>query len=565
MRYSGPDLEKAWTELVAAAPSVTQMAPYRFDLTDLTRQVIVDRARVLLPLIRRADDKGDREQFSILADRGLQLMDLADQVEGTNAAFMLGPQLAHARAAASTPQEQAELVHDAVQLVTNWGTEAGFYSGLRDYAHRDWNCLTRTYYKPRWARYFSALKQQIAGQTVAPIDWYAFGVDYAHAGHGDCATTPVGDIVALSAQVQAVLDGGPEASGVPVGWASYAENDAVFGYDGARFTISSAGADLWQNINRYGILYQPGGLRDGGSATVRVASLQSEGQRPWARAGIMVGGNVVAAHPGGFANIAITPGEGCVFSWAKDAGAGLLDYTATRAVGAPAFVRMTREGDTYVGWCSADGVRWTIVGSAVPGGISATADVGMFASAANAGGSDRLIATFDHWRLSSGNGSAGKALAIEYFHARFQHYFVTASSDEIAKLDAGVFEGWARTGLGFDVYTTPGPGRMPVCRFFTVAFPPTSSHFYAPRGLGCEGALANPDWQFEGEVFYSPLPDGNGRCPDGGSPIYRLYNDGQGGAPNHRFTADLSVRAQMLARGYIAEGTGIGVAMCSPP
>ncbi len=44
----------------------------------------------------------------------------------------------------------------------------------------------------------------------------------------------------------------------------------------------------------------------------------------------------------------------------------------------------------------------------------------------------------------------------------------------------------------------------------------------------------------------------------------RLYNDGQGGAPNHRFTTSASVRAEMLASGYIAEGAGMGIGLCAP-
>jgi hypothetical protein len=127
-----------------------------------------------------------------------------------------------------------------------------------------------------------------------------------------------------------------------------------------------------------------------------------------------------------------------------------------------------------------------------------------------------------------------------------------------------VFTGWARTGYAFNVYTTAAAGLVPVCRFFTVAFPPTSSHFYAPRGLGCEETMASNDWQFEGDVFYTPLPDAQGVCPSGAVPVYRLYNNGQGGAPNHRFTTNLTVRAQLLDSGYIAEGSGVGVGMCSP-
>jgi hypothetical protein len=89
---------------------------------------------------------------------------------------------------------------------------------------------------------------------------------------------------------------------------------------------------------------------------------------------------------------------------------------------------------------------------------------------------------------------AASLKAIEYYHAAFDHYFITAIADEISKLDAGVFVGWTRTGEAFNVYANAGAGLVPVCRFFTTAFGAKSSHFYAPRGLGCEGTLANPDW-----------------------------------------------------------------------
>ena len=75
----------------------------------------------------------------------------------------------------------------------------------------------------------------------------------------------------------------------------------------------------------------------------------------------------------------------------------------------------------------------------------------------------------------------------------------------------------------------------------------------------------NTDWQFEGEVFAIPVPDASGACAAGAAPVYRLYNNGQGGAPNHRYTTDLGVRAQMIASGWIPEGYGpLGVIMCAP-
>lgn len=161
-------------------------------------------------------------------------------------------------------------------------------------------------------------------------------------------------------------------------------------------------------------------------------------------------------------------------------------------------------------------------------------------------------------------GAPSLATVVEYYNTGFGHYFVTLLADEISKLDAGVFVGWQRTGQQFNVYRKTGASLAPVCRFFTVAFAPKSSHFYAPRGFGCEGTLQNADWQFEADVFFTPLPNGSGQCPTGHLPIYRLYNSGQGGAPNHRFTIDPVIRTQMIARGYVGEGAGVGVGMCSP-
>ncbi len=156
------------------------------------------------------------------------------------------------------------------------------------------------------------------------------------------------------------------------------------------------------------------------------------------------------------------------------------------------------------------------------------------------------------------------ARAVEYYNPGLAHYFITASADEIAKLDSGVFKGWQRTGESFSVYPAAADGRVAVCRFFSTAFGDKSSHFYAPRGLGCEPVLENASWVFEGDVFYTYLPDGAGTCPDANLPVYRLYNNGQGGAPNHRFTTSEAVRNQMIADGWVPEGTGIGVGMCSP-
>ena len=154
--------------------------------------------------------------------------------------------------------------------------------------------------------------------------------------------------------------------------------------------------------------------------------------------------------------------------------------------------------------------------------------------------------------------------AIEYYHAAFDHYFITSIADEITKLDNGTFVGWQRTGKQFKVYKEVASGLNAVCRFFSTAFGPKSSHFYTPDAGECTKVKGNADWQFEAEVFFARLPSLDGACPANSNPVYRLYNDGQSGAPNHRYAADLATRAEMLLKGWVAEGYGVGVIMCAP-
>jgi hypothetical protein len=150
--------------------------------------------------------------------------------------------------------------------------------------------------------------------------------------------------------------------------------------------------------------------------------------------------------------------------------------------------------------------------------------------------------------------------AVEYFHGGFGHYFMTAQADEIAGLDGGAFGGvFSRTGREFDVYDGPVAGAIPVCRFFTVAFAPKSSHFYTSDPVECAGVKLNPNWQYEKIAFYVRFHEP--ACPAGHVPVYRLYNNGMTGAPNHRYTTDLALYNQFVnTMGWAPEG----VRFCVP-
>jgi O-glycosyl hydrolase len=158
-----------------------------------------------------------------------------------------------------------------------------------------------------------------------------------------------------------------------------------------------------------------------------------------------------------------------------------------------------------------------------------------------------------------------KVAVTEYRHAGWDHYFVTSDPDEMVKLDSGTLPGWVRTGGAFTAYRLGSNSGNPVCRFFSTSFAPRSSHFYTPLPSECTTVDANPNWILEGQVFAMPVPDEDGTCAAGTLPVYRLYNNGHDGAPNHRYTIDADVRIQMIHQGWIAEGSGpLGTIMCSP-
>ena len=152
---------------------------------------------------------------------------------------------------------------------------------------------------------------------------------------------------------------------------------------------------------------------------------------------------------------------------------------------------------------------------------------------------------------------ASRLKAIEYYHREFGHYFVTALGTEVAALDSGTFNGWSRTGESFNVYGVDSD-MASVCRFWSgQTFAPKSSHFYTPYTNECAKVKQDPVWQFEGHAFALRLPEaglGYVTCPSETRPLYRAYNRGMSGAPNHRYTTDSAVLGEMVAQGWQVEG-----------
>jgi hypothetical protein len=159
----------------------------------------------------------------------------------------------------------------------------------------------------------------------------------------------------------------------------------------------------------------------------------------------------------------------------------------------------------------------------------------------------------------------------EFYHPALRHYFITANAAEKQILDSAVQSGWQRTGQSFKAYargSNTSGSVSPVCRFYSpeqicnyyACAPGLDSHFFSADAAEC--LIVSRRFRIYQEemsnAFQIDAPDKvTGACRTGTTPVYRLWN--QRPDSNHRYTTRATIRAEMVAAGYLEEG----VAMCA--
>ena len=167
----------------------------------------------------------------------------------------------------------------------------------------------------------------------------------------------------------------------------------------------------------------------------------------------------------------------------------------------------------------------------------------------------------------------GPVTVTEFYHRDLDHYFMTASAEEAAGIDAGAAgPGWARTGQAFTAWSLLGnpEAGMQLCRFYGSVDPGPNSHFFTLSTGECSQLMdlqartpaTEPRWNFEGYAFAAvpPAADELAPCPEATVPVFRAYNRGfeRGEDSNHRYVTDRALLGPLVARGWVDEG----VAFC---
>jgi len=187
-RYDLDAFKGAIASLLQVSPALRASSAYRYDLVDVARQTLANQSRVLLPKINATYTSRDLPEFHKLTRRWLDRMATLNRIVEGEPAFLLGPWIASARAAAKTPAEQKQLEFDACSLLAEWGPEITRDTGLHDYANREWNGLLE-FYRERWSAYFASLEEALKNNEPAKeIDWFAFDQKWSRQAHSFTVT-----------------------------------------------------------------------------------------------------------------------------------------------------------------------------------------------------------------------------------------------------------------------------------------------------------------------------------------------------------------------------------------
>ncbi|MBN8460614.1 MAG: alpha-N-acetylglucosaminidase [Verrucomicrobia bacterium] len=163
-------LAKAWLALGAAAPECSASDGYRYDLADITRQVLGDLARPVYERAMQAQAAKNAADFEKHSKLFLKIIADSDAITATRPEFLLGTWIKDARAWGTTPAARDLHEYQARLLITSWNAAPG--GDLNDYACRQWAGLLKDYYRGRWELYFTALGDSLRANK--PFDQNAF-------------------------------------------------------------------------------------------------------------------------------------------------------------------------------------------------------------------------------------------------------------------------------------------------------------------------------------------------------------------------------------------------------
>jgi hypothetical protein len=162
------------------------------------------------------------------------------------------------------------------------------------------------------------------------------------------------------------------------------QSSAIF--NNGLFSVAGGGADIWGTSDAFRFAY----LAVTGNCTITARVLGVQNTDAWAKAGVMIRASLSANSAHAF--VAVTPGNGVAWQYRATTG-GTSSNNNTNGMNAPYWVRLVRNGTTFTGFRSPDGLTWTQIGSTTIS-MGTTVYAGLAVTAHNS--SALCTATFDN-------------------------------------------------------------------------------------------------------------------------------------------------------------------------
>lgn len=147
---------------------------YEYDLIDIVRQAVAEKGRMVYKMMVAAKQAKEKTLFMDCSERFMDLLILQDKLLSTRPEFTLEAWLNQARHLGNTVEEKKLYEWNAKVQITTWGNrKAANEGGLRDYAHKEWGGLLRTFYAMRWQAYIDGVLKGWNMSQSKPIDYYS--------------------------------------------------------------------------------------------------------------------------------------------------------------------------------------------------------------------------------------------------------------------------------------------------------------------------------------------------------------------------------------------------------
>ncbi|KAL9273894.1 Alpha-N-acetylglucosaminidase-like protein [Drosera capensis] len=179
---------------------------YRYDLVDLTRQVLSKLAnQVYLEAVMSYREK-NASALDHYSHKFLQLIRDIDELLAADDNFLLGTWLQSAKKLASDTNETKQYEWNARTQVTMWYDDTKTnQSKLHDYANKFWSGLLEDYYLPRATTYFHYLSKSLKENENFRLDeWRREWISYSNKWQADTKIYLVkarGDALSIAARL----------------------------------------------------------------------------------------------------------------------------------------------------------------------------------------------------------------------------------------------------------------------------------------------------------------------------------------------------------------------------